>query len=462
VSINKQISQNMDVEHLKLFQQALKLVAIKFQENNEIMRLETCCHAEIVTENGKKTCLECGEILEENYIANHHSSNIIGMKKRRFSESSIHNDIPIYIEQHIKDITIQIYQAATTSKNFRNTSKKSIILASLHRASALAGNHISYYDLLDMFNLKQHEANKGFTILSSNIPKKSEFKLKFDQTKEEMISISSKLRKIGMNNKTMFNMVVNVFNLIKQKSDIINTSQPNSIICGCIYFWIVQKGINKTDIEFSKTMMISTMTLLKVYVAVCDVVFNNTLKTFLSILLKNSIPKPNTGTKYKNILKKLAPNILYGPTQRFLVHDPFDPMKIRITTKISKTESQELPDEVDDITEWNLLLNQQYYGLENIHFINVKLIRKNDKEMHFDFGEFDKINEANGNGLLTSFLINKFDVECECEDKNEDVTSSNSHLLFRKTSCPTVMVSNKNFDFSNILKMSENNPHEFQ
>lgn len=111
-------AKNMDAQHLKLFEQALKLVAKEFQETKMKRQdsVESCKHDETSDDNGKKTCLECGELLEENYIATHHSSNIIGMKKRRKSESTIYNDIPFYIEQHIKDITIEIYQKATASK----------------------------------------------------------------------------------------------------------------------------------------------------------------------------------------------------------------------------------------------------------------------------------------------------------------------------------------------------------
>jgi len=439
-------AKNMDAQYLILFEQALKLVAKDFQENKlqspDSTELDdSCLHEETSDDNGKKTCLECGELLEENYIANHHSSNIIGMKKRRKSESSIYNDIPIYIEQHIKDITIEIYRKATVSKIFRNNSKKSIILASLHRASALAGNHISYYDLLDMFLLEQHEANKGFAILSSNIPKKSEFTLKFNQTKEEMISINSKLRKLGMNTKLMFNLVVNVFNLVKEKSNIVNTSQPNSIICGCIYFWIVYTGICKSDDEFSKNVSISKMTLLKVYVAVCDVVFNNILRTFFSVLLKNCIPKPIEGPiKYKSTLKKNK-NIIYGGVHRMMIHNPFDQKNIKAVCIRDKAELIELPlNDVDDTQEWNVLLNQQYYSLTNVYLLHVRLVRKNDKEMYFDFTEYDKNNEAKGIELLKSLLVKRFECDYEPEEEEEDENAelNSKHLLIkRKLSCHT-------------------------
>lgn len=436
------------MDDLMLFEQALKLVAKEFQETKmrDSDSDDSCKHDEMSDDNGKKTCLECGELFEENYIATHHSSNIIGMKNRRKSEPAIYNDIPFYIEQHIKDITIEIYQKATANKIFRNTSKRSIILACLHRASALAGNHISYYDLLDMFLLKQHEADKGFTILSRNIPKKSEFTLRFNQTKEEIISINSKMRKLGMDNKQMFNLVANTFNLVKEKSDIVNTSQPNSIICGCIYFWIVYMRIQKSDEEFSKIIDISKMTLLKVYVAVCDVVFNNILKAFFAILLKNCKPKPIEGgvPNYKSILKKTK-NLLYGPTYKMMIHNPFDQDNIRATRRVMRrrskrdenTDEKDLPlEEVDNTQEWNVLLDQKYYSSTDVYMLHVNLVRKNDKEMHFDFTKYDKNNGTAGIELLRTLLIKRFEHDYESESEEDENSKLRRHLLFkRKLSC---------------------------
>jgi hypothetical protein len=248
-----------------------------------------------------------------------------------------------------------------------------------------------------------------------------------------MISINSKLRKLGMDTKLMFNLVANVFNLVKEKSNIVNTSQPNSIICGCIYFWIVYTRIPKSDDEFSKTVGISKMTLLKVYVAVCDVVFNNILKAFFAVLLKNCIPKPIEGPpKYKSTLKKTK-NLIYGPTHRVMIHDPFDQKAIKAVCKRDKTELIDLPlDDVDDTQEWNVLLDQQYYGPTDVYMLYVKLVRRNDKEMYFEFTEYDKNNETEGIKLLRSLLIRRFECDYEPEEEEDENAELRSHLLLKR------------------------------
>ncbi len=420
----------MDFEYLKLLDQAVKFASDEYQEKNQ------CDHEEVAEENGKKTCMECGMLLEENFIINF-TSNILIMKKRKKTESTIYNDIPSFIEQNIKDLTFEIFKLVTTNKISRNTLKKAIVLASLHRASALVGNHISYYDLLDMFGLKQHEANRGFAILASNIPKKSKYNLKFNQEKEELVSIHSKLRKIGLATPEMINCVVNVFNLLKEKrSNIINTSHPNSIICGCIYFWVVYTDNDKDN--FAKLMEISKMTLMKVYTAVCDTVFNSVMKDFFVVLLQNAITQQIEGpVKYKNVFKKRE-NVLYGPKYKNIIYNPFDCNEIYATPNTKKgSEEIRLPlDDVDDTEDWNLLLSEQYHTAAHIYMLNVKLMKKNEKELYFDFNDYNQINKKSGLKLFQNLLQKKFNHKPISTEEEESIDIKTPPLQNLKKKIP--------------------------
>ena len=76
----------------------------------------------------------------------------------------------------------------------------------------------------------------------------------------------------------------------------------------------------------------------------------------------------------------------------------------------SKTvEVIDLPlDDVDDTQEWNLLLDKQYYSSTCVHMLFVKLIRKKEKDMYFDFTDYDKANKTNGISLLRDLLYQSF------------------------------------------------------
>jgi transcription initiation factor TFIIIB Brf1 subunit/transcription initiation factor TFIIB len=369
-----------------------------------------CEHEEIIVEDNKHICIDCGQMLVENFVSNQYCSNIIGMKKRRKSECNIYNDIPSYLPQHVKDKTIEIYQKATANKIFRNTFKKSIILASLHRAAMLTNSDISYDDLLDIFSLKQYEANKGFSYVANNLSKDSEFSISFDNEREEMISIISILRNLGM--LTLLNPVIVIFKLVKKRSNILNVSLCKSVICGCVYFWIKYKNIHKTLKEFAQDVKMSEMTIINKYLVISDVVMKSIMKELFCVLLKNcAVTQIDGKNKYKNIIK-LNKNSFYGPDKKLLITNPFttDITVIPYThSRSNSTLYQPLPlDEVDNIKEWNILLDQKYYGMSHIYTLNVT-ISKNTRDLVIDFKKYNEINNVDGNMLLKNILIEKFE-----------------------------------------------------
>lgn len=376
-------------------------------------QINQCEHEEIIIEDSKHICVDCGEMLIENFISNQHCSNIIGMKKRRKSECNIYNDIPLYIPQNVKNKTIEIYQKVTENKIFRNTFKRSIVLACLHRASTLTKSDISYDDLLDIFSLKQYEANKGFSYVANNLPKDSEFSIPFDNEREEMISIISILRNLGMS--SLLNPVVVIFKLVKKRSNILNVSLCKSVICGCIYFWIKYKSINKTLKEFAQDVKMSEMTIINKYLVISDVVMKSIMKELFCALLKNcEVIQFDGKNKYKNILKHCK-NSLYNADKKLIVNDPFDVDKITVfpysaTQARAGTGYQSLPlDEVDDIKEWNILLDQKYYSYTSEMYTLDVIISKNTRDLVIDFKRYNEVNKTDGNILLKNILIQKFE-----------------------------------------------------
>jgi hypothetical protein len=375
---------------------------------------EDCGHETVSCEDGKRTCLQCGELLEENYIINsNYFGGVIGMKPRKLVESSVYKDIPAFIDRRIKELTVEIYNTVTKNKTFRNASKRAIVLASLHRAAALMGddNAISFYDLLQMFGLQQHEANKGFSVLSSNISKDSVFFLKFDNDREDLISINCKIRQLGIEaDARFFRLVANVFNLFKTRSRVAIESQYNSVICGCIYFWVVHLSLDKSVNAFVKQSGVSKATLLRVYCAVCDVVFNSILKELFSLLLENASPIPlEAPPRFKKVFAPTArpSSLLYCPEEKCIVFDPFDHTRVKVV--IAETE---LPlDHVDDTLEWNILLGGCYFTPATKRVLSVTLFRRSERTMYFDFTDYDASNNTSGKDLLTALLVRRFDTQ---------------------------------------------------
>lgn len=444
-SLNQKTQFKKHLPHSNIKKNEDRFISINpegcFVQSDETESPEKCKHEQINIEDNKHICIDCGQMLIENFISNQYCPNNIGMKKRRKSECNIYNDIPSYIQQHVTAKTIEIYQKVTLNKIFRNTFKRSIILACLHRASTLTGKDISYDDLLDIFTLKQHEANKGFSYVANNLPKNSEFSIPFDNEREETISVISILRNLRMS--SLLKPVIAIFRLVKQRSNILNVSLCKSVICGCIYFWIKYKNIPKTLKEFAQDVKMSEMTIINKYLVISDVVMKSIMKELFCTLLKNcAISQLEGKNKYKYVLKQYK-NSLYNPDKKILINNPFSINNITVTpcnsirTTQTNIEQKDLKtpqnaplnpsgtrarlstplnlyeplplDDVDDIKEWNILLDQKYYShTSNVYTLNVSIF-KNTRDLIIDFKKYNEINKIDANNLLKSILIDRFE-----------------------------------------------------
>jgi len=374
----------------------------------------TCEHHNTCKDDGSKTvCLDCGEVTEENHVITLHYMNGFNMTNRRVLEPSIYSLIPTFIDQEIKALAVEIYNAVTNKKAFRNTAKKALVMASLHRAAALCkeGSAISYYDLLEMFNLQQHEANKGFNILSSGVSKTSPYFKIFDYEQEEILGISSKIKQLKISDPSsiFFRLTVNTFLLLKKKSTAVNSAQYCSVICGCIYFWAVHLNYTISEEMFVKDARLSKTTLLRNYTIVCEVVFKHILKSLFSILLQKCIQFPIAKPlRRRKVFPKAAVSpeeMLYNPDDKCTLYNPFDPEKITVICK-----GRSLPlDTVDDILDWNLLLGTYYITTDVTLNLRVVLNKRNDKYVYFDFLTYNKLNQVDGQTILRDLLLKTFD-----------------------------------------------------
>lgn len=371
------------MSNFSLYQHALELC-----KKTAPKEVALCKHMETTNDSGRIVCLDCGQMLKENFLVDQICSNIIGMKKRKKNECSIYHEIPMYIPQHIKDITIDIYKIVTGSEIFRNTFRKSLILACLHRASILNQVPLYFDDMLEMFGLNTHEANKGISFVANNISKGSEYSIPFFN---DEISIMSVLSNIGM--KSILPNVSKIFSIIKKKSEILNNSHCKSVVCGSIYFLIKHRNFSLTLKQFAVKVKMSEMTIIKKYLIISSVMLKYSMKELFSILLTNCKPK------FEHI---------YSPIQNTL-YDPIDKLYIKnYKTQITVVDSTGfiLPlDDVDDLDEWNMLLNKKYYDDKGNEYSLLIQIFENTRDILLDFKKYDTANSQHGQSILTTLLL---------------------------------------------------------
>lgn len=386
----------MDLEYIQLFKQVLSC-----SEEEEPIHKKTddhSCAENMVNESYQSLCSYCGQIYNEYYISS--IPNVHGLKRRQRLDT-IYDALPPYFPQNLKDTTITIYKNITQNKIYRNSQKKSIMAACLHRAANIINYDISLNDLMEIFSIKQNEMNKGFIRLATSLPRESIYTIPYDNDKDERLIILSFLKNIGMENFTT--QTVNLFKMVKENTNLMNESLCKSVVSGCIYFWIKFHNIPKTMKQVSQRFNISTTTLLSKYLIIYNMVLRIVMKRFFCSLLTHCKQTLNH-QKYKQFFKSNKES-LYNPDAKLVVVNPYnvDAMKICFLNS-----ERNLPiDDVDDIKEWNLILDQTFYGTNSVHFIHLRL-SKNTRDFSFNYEKCNEHNNIDANDIFMKQVLLNF------------------------------------------------------
>lgn len=383
---------------MDLFQAAFKQFNDESRINDIPDSPKKCEHNEIHIEFKKKVCMECGEILSEGYLVVQPGNNL---QRRRKNELTLYKDIPFFVSSKTKEMTIEMYRYVTDTEIYRNTFKRAIIFACLHRASIICNEGMCFDDILELMNLKTHEASKGVNYVTIRLEKDSIYSIPLFT--DEM-SISSIISFLGININP--DIVKQIFNIIKQRSNILNNSHYKSVVCGCIFFWIKINNIPMTMKQFVKKINMTELTIVKKYTAISEIVLKMVLKELYTFVLTKT-PKKRKKSKTKQITSPKE-NTLYLSKDKLMVNNYKNKDNISVTTHGGNT----LPlDEVDDITEWNILLNNVYHDYKGNTIYPGLIVVQTSKDLYINFTCFDGATGINGKGILRTMIINRCQTE---------------------------------------------------
>jgi transcription initiation factor TFIIIB Brf1 subunit/transcription initiation factor TFIIB len=364
-------------------------------DDNESSDSNICPHNEIHTDDKKKVCMDCGEILSEGYLIVQPGNN---MQRRKRNESSLYRDIPFFISSKTKEMTLEIYRTVTGTEMFRNTFKRAILFACLHRASIICGEGMCFDDIMDLMNLKTHEAGKGVNYVTTHIDKNSIYIIPLFT---DEVSISAIISSLGINIDP--DIVKQLFQIIKYHSDILNNSHYKSVVCGCIFFWMKMNNIPMTIKQFVKKINMTELTIVKKYTAISTVILKMVLKELYTFVLTKTPKKRSRKIKAKRISAPKE-NTLYLSKDKLTINNYKSKDDIVVTTHGGNT----LPlDDVDDITEWNMLLNNVYYDHKGNTISPGLVVVQTTKDLYINFTCFDGATGLNGKEVLRSLIIQR-------------------------------------------------------
>ena len=376
-----------------------------------------CSHEDIANENGCTVCLECGNVLKSYFLVDtpSSSSNVVRPRKH---EKTIYGELPSYLSHDVKALTIEIYESVTANRIFRNVFRRSIILACLHRAAILVKTPIFFEDMLEMFNLKIHDANRGISFVSINTAKLDAYKIPFwnDDICLGSVIANTDLRSIKPS-------VEKLFDIVKSRSNLLNNSHCKSIVCGCIYMVVKLKAINVPLKQLSQKCGMAEMTIVKKYIMIYKIVLSACMKRLFSSLLINArtVPyrpiEPPALTEFADrwhtvdALPVMSLRDVYEPVENIVVYDYENGVGMHAT---SATDGYVYPlDDVSNVYEWNLFLNKTYRlavdvdGIAMEKRVNV-CFAETTKSIAFNFNAYNAGHPAVSGSSILAAILNEY------------------------------------------------------
>lgn len=315
--------------------------------------VKICSHYETEMYEDQKICVECGEIIEKNFLIN--QFNVTGTIRKTSSNivSSIYACIPTDLveDNEIKNTAVKIYKIISVKRQYRSTFRKAIIAACVHRASILCNGELSVSECASSFRIKSSsEMGKAIGFVTENLPY-GEYE------------IPNKLYAIhdlgpilnGLKNYTTKNLEILIYNF-KRKLESESFFHKRSGLCACVWFIVSTFAENKISLrDFTRE-----------YNDFCDkeTIFK---KTTTSTIRKRYLEIKRF--TYRRCLKYVFADYLYEKLKVIEViteedikasnlHDP------REMTIISIKDGFVYPiDDVDDITDWNILFRKNWNGI---------------------------------------------------------------------------------------------------
>ncbi len=255
------------MSEFELFEQALTKYMISKPGKDAGEKI--CKHQDIVDENGIIICTDCGEEIEKTIMHekewryygnsdNKRSSDPNRVQIRKSDEKNIHKDVEnMGFSETIISKANELYTQVTGGKIYRGNSRKAIVFACIFHAYKISGKHQTPENLIKMFGLNRKSGLRGLKIVNVNAPKDSEIHTTYITPEHLVHDIMDKFKATIAQKEE----VIELCNLIKNRSSKLNRSRPQSFSASVIYYWICKKHIDITLKEFAKKVDLSELTI---------------------------------------------------------------------------------------------------------------------------------------------------------------------------------------------------------
>jgi transcription initiation factor TFIIIB Brf1 subunit/transcription initiation factor TFIIB len=243
---------------------------------------EFCEHASLIKQGDKEVCLECGiEVSQQLSLEpewryygendSRHFSDPNRCQMRKNEEKGIYKDIEsMNIRPEITEEANKLYNLITCGTIRRGNFRKSVIFACIFNACKYRGEPISSDELQEQFKLSKKDISTGLKFFNLKGRDINEIKDKKITCVSPVIFIPRIMKKFNASQYHV-DKVKDLYNMIQNKSSLINRSNPQSVISGLIFYYCRLIGKNITCSKFSSIVNLSDITVSRISKNISDI-----------------------------------------------------------------------------------------------------------------------------------------------------------------------------------------------
>lgn len=264
------------------------------QDNPSMKRIKSttslrnmCPHENTIEEGEIKICEDCGLEINGNLYFDKYwkfyglpsdGRKILDSNrcfKRKEEERNILKDVDGlgFSEKIIARANI-LYNKVTKGKIYRGDFRKAIIFACIFHVYKEIDNPISFDKLRTCFNIDRTIILKGMKKVNPIVSKMEGIRGKYITPIEIINEIMDSLNATEIQKQN----VINLYEKIRNKSEMINRSRPQSVASGVIYHYIKEEGKKINLKEFVQKVKLSEMTIIKINKEIDNILKKKELK----------------------------------------------------------------------------------------------------------------------------------------------------------------------------------------
>jgi len=270
--------ENEDIKSLKT-----EIIDFDINKYKNCDVTEFCEHQNLSKQNnGKEICLDCGiEVYQQLSLEpewryygendSRHSTDPNRCQMRKVEDKGIYKDIEnLNLLPEIVEESNRLYNLITSGKIRRGNYRKSVIFACIFHAHKYLNIPITTDILQKKINLTKKDISSGLKFYNIVCQDIKELKDKKTECISPVIFIPQIMEKFN-SSKFHIERVTELYNMIRNKSSLINRSNPQSVISGLIFYYCRLIGKNITCSKFSSIVNLSDITVSRISKNISDI-----------------------------------------------------------------------------------------------------------------------------------------------------------------------------------------------